>query len=49
LIVGFGDEIEAESLEKIGDSIPNGKVEEAMSVEELTDSFRKIVINENFV
>ena len=28
--------------------MPNGKLSEALSVEELTDSFKKIVINENY-
>ena len=49
LIVGFGEEIEKVGLKQIGNSMPNGKVEEAMTVEELTDSFKKIVINDHFM
>lgn len=46
MIVGFGEDIDGVGLEEIGNSMPNGKVEEAMTVEELTDSFKKIVIND---
>ena len=49
LIVGFGEEIEKVGLKQIGNSMPNGKVEEAMTVEELTDSFKKIVINDHLM
>ena len=49
LIVGFGEDVEKIGLEEMGNLMPNGKVEEAMTVEELTDSFKKIVINDQMV
>jgi hypothetical protein len=49
LIVGFGEDVERIGLEELGMSMPNGKVKEAMTVEELTDSLKNIVINDNAV
>ena len=44
--VGFGRVADIKTLKKIADKMPNGKVSSALSVKELTESLRKIVLGD---
>ena len=44
--VGFGRDADIKTLKKIAEKMPNGKVSSALSVKELTESLRKIVLGD---
>ena len=44
--VGFGRYADLKILNKIAEKMPNGKVSSALSVKELTESLRKIVLGD---
>ena len=44
--VGFGRNADMEILKEIAEKMPNGKVSSALTVKELTESLRKIVLGD---
>ena len=45
--VGFGRDADVEILNKIAKQMPSGKVSSALTVKELTESLRKIVLGDD--